>query len=1174
MRKLTRFFSVVVALITAFGLVACATDYPDDSSSSSGSTDKITVAFDRETLTMDEWDTERISVSASDNSAVNVTSADNSILYIRGSNVTALKAGTTTLTAVAVKDKTATATMTVVVNAKPENKPVLTVSGPESLAIGASGKFVASLGKVDATDYSVEWSVSDTSKARVDANGNVTALKAGTVDVNAAVKYRSVDFTAKASLEINREITVVFGSDEETAKFDLSDIAEVSGEYTLTLNGKTYTADSDGKVTLAKDDFDTTDGNKFDGTLVCGANTYAFKLVVYMAGDAMAYQDGQLMTPDANGHFTVDKTAAADENGLRWITFDSAESMIEKGYELLTLKIKFNAFSTANAGIIDDTISAYNYNFGYKYTEPETDELVWLFWDNNYQGQAYGGAMKPDHHAPYGYGYIKIYDTAGNLILDYYKKQINDAAGTHGNWSDYVNPLQTNTEYVFVLDISKTGDIAFSGLDDAVITEIKWGKKDETVLTFAKTATIDEWQTLELNATVNDDSEIVYELIDSDGVLYLDGNKVVGLKAGTAKVKATANGKTAQMAVTVNENEANRPVLTVTGDDTVDVYQSAALTAKLKCGSTEISSSAYSLTYSATGDFLSVNNGVIVGLKAGETTITATAVYCGKTFTATHAVTVTDTTTPVDPSVGKLYQGGTQLTADKDGNYTMRADIDDKTLTFDNAEAKIALGYTKLRVSVKFSDLTDERVVIGKGGSYAFGYYYKNVKVGWYNSYNHRDDLFGAYVGAFEGDNASPLAYGYLRVYNANAEKIFEHYEVGDWSSNPNVAYGYIDPLAVNTVYIFEFDVAKTSDITLVGFENATFTKVEWINPSSATVTFEESEKTVDEWTEFTVKATASDGSDVVYSTENTDVIAISGNKVIGLKAGTATITATANGKTAQMTVTVTENADKRPALAATLKNEIEVAESVGVTATLTSGTTVIESADYVLSIVSANEAIAKVQSGSVVGVAAGTVKITVTATYFGIEFEKEISITVKVAEDPTVGKLYQGGTQLTADENGVYRVNTTVSGDSEGKRWLTVDSAKASVYPYMRFKVKFNSFVATSTLVGYDYHFGFNYGAVRFFWCNNYTGGGFGGALDTSNSATQNHYFNIYTASNNAKVLNAMTTSGWSSYYTLSENVEYVFEFNVGAMGSGFTFCGFDDAEISDITWAEAILA
>lgn len=1158
MRKTNKLFSVVIALIATFCLTACFascnSDVSDSGDSSSGGSDKITVAFDRETLTMDEWTTERIGVSASDNSAVNVTASDSSILYVRGSNVTALKEGTATLTAVSVKDETATASMTVVVNAKPENKPVLTVTGADCIALEEKTKFGVSLSGVDSGDYTVSWSVSDGTMAKIDKNGNVTGKLIGSVDVCASVQYRSVEFTAKKTVEIYREITLVFGASETSCKLALAEIAEVDGEYTLTVNGKTYTAE-EGYVTFIKSDFDTSETNKFDGTLVCGSDTYAFKLVV-VEGSANIYQGGKALTPDANGYYTLDA-----ENSDKTLTFDSSAEKVKYGFTKLRVSVKFSKFDDGNITLSN----GQSYAFGYKY---KTFEAGWY---NRYNHRedlygAYVGAFpEGGDGSPVAYGYLRVYNAFGEKIFEHY--EVADWSSAAGVAYGYIDPLSTDTVYIFEFDVEKTGDITLIGFDYATITKIEWINNANVTLSFEQTQkTVDEWTEFIVNATASDGSSVVYTA-DSSDVLYVDGNKVIGLKAGTAKIIATANGKTAEMTVTVTENAAKRPELTVEIGSEVEIGDELVPEITLASGETTVSSDSYTLSAVSSDEALaSASNGRVVGIASGEVKITFTATYCGVEFKKSCTITVKQAGVPVDHSVGKIYQGSTQLVADDGGNYTMSADISDKTITFDSASSKTALGYTKLRISVKFSTLNDRRIAIN-GDSYDFGYYYNEVKVGWYNSYA----TSGAYVGAFNGDDTSPLAYGYLRVYNADGEKIFEHYEFSGWSSS---GYGYITPLAVNTVYVFEFDIAKTGDITLVGFENATFTKIEWVDTVNATVSFGESEKTVDEWTGFTVKATSSDWSaNVVYTTENTDVISISGNKVIGLKAGTATVTATANGKTAQLTVTVTENAEKRPALAATMKNEIEIAESVGVTATLTSGTTVIDSADYVLSIVSADEGIAKIQSGSVVGVAAGTVKITVTAVCFGVEFEKEIELTVRVAENPAVGKLYQGGTQLVADENGVYKTDTTVDGDSEGKRWLTVDDAKSSTYPYLRFKVKFNSFVSTSQLVGYDYHFGFNYGAVRFFWCNNYAGGGFGGALDASNSATQHHYFNIYTASDNAKVLNAMDTAGWTSYYTLSTDVEYVFEFNVGAMGGGFTFCGFDDAEITDITWAESLL-
>ena len=51
------------------------------------------------------------------------------------------------------------------------------------------------------------------------------------------------------------------------------------------------------------------------------------------------------------------------------------------------------------------------------------------------------------------------------------------------------------------------------------------------------------------------------------------------------------------------------------------------------------------------------------------------------------------------------------------------------------------------------------------------------------------------------------------------------------------------------------------------------------------------------------------------------------------------------------------------------------------------------------------------------------------------------------------------------------------------------------------------------------------------------------------------------------------MSATGWSPYYTFQTGVEYIFEFNVKAMGESFTLAGFETATIKNITWAEALL-
>lgn len=1526
-KSIRNFISIIAIVLTfCFALTACrgATDSESGStgeSTSSSSAGKASITFScGESLTMNEWETVRITASSTDKASVTLTVEDASVLYLRGSSITALKAGSTTVTA-KTKTGSATAELKVTINEKAENRPVLSVIGNGDIALGETSQFSASLSGVDAGDYVVQFSVDNPTVASVDAEGKVTALASGKTKLTASTTYRSVQFKAEKDIIVEKEAKVIFAEGATEVKLAVSAVKEgLEGEYAVEINGKTYSVDEEGNITLPRADFNVAGQKLFYGKITQGENVYTFRIAVFFMEEPAIYQDGEAITPNENGEYVVDKTKPADENGLRWITFDNAKTMLDMGYELLKIKVKFNAFCSSSAAIVDSTIAAYHYSFGYKYTEytddPAAGEFVWLFWDNDYEGKAYGGAMKPAHHAPYGYGYWKIFDASGNLLLDYYHKQVNDASGTHGNWSDYIDPLKTNTEYVFLFDISKTHDISFSGFDDAVITGFEWAKKEETVVSFEnESISVDEWAETSLNAVTNDGSAVEYTVSDPE-VLYVSGNKIVGLKAGSAKVIATANGKKAELNVTVNEQAANRPAVEFEGLE-IEQLGSGNLGATLKVGGNTVAAGKYTLEYTAAeNDVISIVGSVVAGLKVGEVDVTAKITYCGKEFTKTVKVTVKKAEEPVDPSIGKLYQGGEELTPDENGYYVMDTSKESNTLTFDPFATKSALGYKKIRFTVKFSEIINKNITLPRAGDFSFGYTYGSVSVGWYNCYVNSDGKEeGAYVGAFANlPDGTPNGKAYLRVYNAKGEKIFEHYDVEGWSSSH---YGYIPKLEADTEYTFEIDTEITGDVTLLGFNKATFTAIKWVNFDKTEVTFDKESVEADEWTEFGFSAVSNDGSDIELTSDNEEVLLVKGNKAIGIKAGAANIVATANGvtvklpvtikenavnrpvveagnvelseletvainavfkvgeaalsenaytiaytsedaeiiavagkeitalkageatvtvtvtfwgktftadvavkvnaaekpvdpsagklfqggeevaaaedgsvtpdaenadktlkfdayavksalgmrrirftvkfkafsanvvqngyefgyrynsinvlfdndyadgmyagalaadgspteygyvriydntgalyfehyncdnwsssgfgyvsalaldteytfdidtektgditlygfenavftkiewvdynkteitfnkenveadewmefdfsattndlstltftsdneeilvvkgnkaigvsagaanivaknsagKTALLPVTITENAAKRPVLTAVPeKTSVEVLENAVINAQLKIGETVVSASEYTLHAVSDNEAV-KLENGKVIGVSEGQAKVTVTATYYGKEFTAQFDITVVAAADPTKGKLFQNGKEIVANEAGEYKVDTTVAGDANGLHWLTVDTTKTVSYDYLRFTVTFDSFPSYKkmTTSQYDYNFGYNYGSVTAFWDNIYPSGGFGGALGADGGANGIYYWNVYTAADNNKVLNLMSATNWSPYYTLQTGVEYIFEFNVKAMGESFTLAGFETATIKNITWSEALL-
>ena len=115
-------------------------------------------------------------------------------------------------------------------------------------------------------------------------------------------------------------------------------------------------------------------------------------------------------------------------------------------------------------------------------------------------------------------------------------------------------------------------------------------------------------------------------------MLYVSGNKIVGLKAGSAKVIATANGKKAELNVTVNEQAANRPAVEFEGLE-IKELGSGNLGATLKVGDNTVAADKYTLEYTAAeNDVISIVGSVVTGLKAGEADVTAKSLTAEKNY--------------------------------------------------------------------------------------------------------------------------------------------------------------------------------------------------------------------------------------------------------------------------------------------------------------------------------------------------------------------------------------------------------------------------------------------------------------------------------------------------------------------------------------------------------------
>ena len=151
------------------------------------------VSLNKTSVTLTEGESEMLTATVKPDNATDMTvtwtSSDASIAKVENGKVTAVKAGSATITAKA-GDKTATCTVTV-------NKKVVAVTSVAlnktelTLTEGDSETLTATVKPDDATDKTVTWTTSDASIATVDANGKVTAVKAGLATITAKAGDKS-----------------------------------------------------------------------------------------------------------------------------------------------------------------------------------------------------------------------------------------------------------------------------------------------------------------------------------------------------------------------------------------------------------------------------------------------------------------------------------------------------------------------------------------------------------------------------------------------------------------------------------------------------------------------------------------------------------------------------------------------------------------------------------------------------------------------------------------------------------------------------------------------------------------------------------------------------------------------------------------------------------------------
>lgn len=191
---------------------------------------------------------------------------------------------------------------------------------------------------------------------------------------------------------------------------------------------------------------------------------------------------------------------------------------------------------------------------------------------------------------------------------------------------------------------------------------------------------------------------------------------------------------------------------------------------------------------------------------------------------------------------------------------------------------------------------------------------------------------------------------------------------------------------------------------------------------------------------------------DVTWTSSNSSIASVSGGTVTGVAAGPATITATAGGKSANVTVTV-EAKEETPVIKSVEisggASTVKAGESTTFTATVKGEGEVSQTVTWS----SSNDSIATVSGGKVTGVAAGSATITATAIDGKTSASVEITVTPK-EETPTItgitiegaSEVVAGGTiTLTAKVEGTGNFSDEVTWSSSKKDVATIDGGKVT---------------------------------------------------------------------------------------------------------------------------------
>ncbi|KAB5607120.1 glycosyl hydrolase family 95 catalytic domain-containing protein [Bifidobacterium jacchi] len=416
----------------------------------------------------------------------------------------------------------------------------VTVTGPTTLVEGTTGDYSATVTPTDATDKSVTWTSSNKSVATVNANGKVTAIKAGTTTIKAAsvadpTKYGEITLTVTAEKVPVTSVTVtgdktmqVEGEQQLTATVAPDNATDKTVTWTSS-DEAVATVDADGnvvakkvgKVTITA----TADGKSDSITIEVTAKPVPVETVTVTGDDQMTVGTDQTLKVEVGPSTTTESKA------VTWKSSDEAVATVDANGKVVAKAVgtvTITATSVSNpkvAGSITITVVEGTIPVQQVIVEGKSGMTVG-------EKQTLIATVKPDNASSKAVTWttsdkaIATVDEHGNVVA----KAVGTvtiratAGGKDGAIKITVSPAGEQSQQVLVESVAVTSDNG--------ATKFAVGK------------------TLQLTAAVlpaNASNKAVAWATSDATIAKVDANgKVTALKAGTVTITATSTDGTAK----------------------------------------------------------------------------------------------------------------------------------------------------------------------------------------------------------------------------------------------------------------------------------------------------------------------------------------------------------------------------------------------------------------------------------------------------------------------------------------------------------------------------------------------------------------------------------------------------------------------------------------------------